>query len=148
MSPAAATRELTDLAGRARLVLMRLARRIRQEGMGDEATPSMISALASVDRLGPLTLGELAAVEQVQPPSMTKIVARLEAAGLVVREIDPVDRRVARVRVTAAGHRFLERGRRRGAMFLAARLRTLSPEDRAAVEAALPVLERLLEDEA
>jgi DNA-binding MarR family transcriptional regulator len=148
MSPAAATRELSDLAGRARLVLMRLARRIRQEAVGDEATPSMISALASVDRGGPLTLGELAAVERVQPPTMTKIVARLEAAGLVVREVDVLDRRVARVRVTPAGHRFVERGRQRGATFLASRLRTLSPDERAVVEAALPVLERLLEDEA
>ncbi|HVF76178.1 MAG TPA: MarR family transcriptional regulator [Acidimicrobiales bacterium] len=148
MSPVAATRELTDLAGRARLVVMRLARRIRQEGMGDEATPSMISALASIDRFGPLTLGELAAVEQVQPPTMTKIVARLEAAGYVVREVDAGDRRVARVQVTSAGHRFVERGRQRGAMFLAERLRTLSAEERAAVEAALPVLERLLDGDA
>lgn len=136
-----------ESASRLRLALMRLARRVRQEALGGEVTQSMLSALAVVDRRGPLTLGELAAAERVQPPSMTKIVARLEEAGLVVREVDSRDRRVARVRVTDAGHRFAERTRSRGSAYLARRLRTLSDDDRAVIEAALPVLERLLEDD-
>lgn len=147
MPPATATRELIELGARMRLALMRLSRRVRQEALGGDVTQSMLSALAVVDRRGPLTLGELAAAERVQPPSMTKIVARLEEAGLVVREVDSRDRRVARVRVTDAGHRFAERSRSRGSAYLARRLRTLSDDDRAVVEAALPVLERLLEDD-
>lgn len=136
-----------ESASRLRLALMRLARRVRQEALGGEVTQSMLSALAVVDRRGPLTLGELAAAERVQPPSMTKIVARLEEQGLVARQVDPRDRRVARVRVTPAGHRFAERSRSRGSAYLARRLRTLSAEDRAVLDAAVPVLERLLEDD-
>lgn len=146
-TPGLSARELTELGSRMRLALMRLARRVRQEALGGDVTQSMLSALAVVDRLGPLTLGELAAAERVQPPSMTKIVARLEEAGLVVREVDARDRRVARVQVTDAGHRFAERSRSRGSAYLARRLRTLSDRDRAVVEAAIPVLERLLEDD-
>jgi DNA-binding MarR family transcriptional regulator len=136
-----------ELGARLRMALMRLARRVRQEALDGDVTQSMLSALAVVDRRGPLTLGELAAAERVQPPSMTKIVARLEERGLVVREVDLRDRRVARVQVTDAGHRFAERSRSRGSAYLARRLRTLSESDRAVVEAALPVLERLLDDE-
>src|SRR5881227_2139715 len=92
----------TELASRLRLAVTRLARRLRQQAEG-EATPSQLSALASVERLGPITLGELAAVERVQPPSMTRIVARLEESGYVTRVVDPTDRRVARAGITDAG---------------------------------------------
>ena len=105
------------------------------------------SALSSVDRLGPVTLGDLAAVERVQPPSMTRIVAGLEEAGLVVRKIDERDRRVARVETTVAGQRFLERSRGRKTAYLAARVRTLSAEDRAVLARAAILLEQLLEGE-
>src|SRR3712207_4690713 len=93
-----------------RLAVMRLARRLRQQAEGD-VTPSQHAALASVDRFGPLTLGELAAVEQVQPPTMTKIVTKLEELGFVVREADPRDRRVARVRLSEAGQAYLAESR-------------------------------------
>lgn len=148
MSPTATVaRDVTGLASRMRLVVMRLARQVRQETLGGDVTQSMLSALASIDRRGPITLGDLAAVERVRPPSMTKVVARLEDAGFVAREVDAFDRRVVRVQVTAAGHRFAEEARRRGSEYLAARLKTLGPEERAVVEAALPVLERLLEED-
>lgn len=137
---------LPDVASRLRMAVMRLARRLRLEGLGEQASPPMVSALATVDRFGPLTLGDLAAAEHVQPPSMTKIVARLEASGFVVREVDADDRRVARVRVTPAGHRYVERARSRGSAYIASRLRGFSPEERERIEAALPLLERLLED--
>ena len=136
------------LAKTLRDAITRLGRRVRQARPVGDLTFSQLSALTSLQLAGALTPRELADTERVQPPTMTKIVARLEAAGLVVREVDVLDRRVARVRVTPAGHRFVERGRQRGATFLASRLRTLSPEERAVVDAALPVLERLLEDEA
>jgi DNA-binding MarR family transcriptional regulator len=148
MSAAIATCDITQLASRMRLVVMRLARQVRQETLGGDVTQSMLSALASIDRRGPTTLGDLAAIERVRPPSMTKIVVRLEEAGLVVRQADEADRRVVRVRVTAAGHRLVEEARTKGSAYLAARMRTLAPEERAVVEAALPVLERLLEEDA
>lgn len=137
----------TGLASRLRFVIGRLARQVRQETVGDDVTPSMLSALATIERRGPLTLGALAAAERIQPPSMTKLVARLEETGLVMREVDAQDRRVVRVQVTREGKRLMDRARSRGSAYLASRLATLSPEERAVVEAALPVLERLLEED-
>src|SRR3989442_15724376 len=102
----------TEIIPRLRLVLTRLGRRLRQQSAGD-VTATMLSALSSIDRLGPLTLGELAAAERVQPPTVTRVVGRLEEQGLVEREADPADRRVARVRSSAEGRRFLARNRNR-----------------------------------
>src|SRR5437588_12070837 len=98
----------TQLASRLRLAVMRLARILRQKAQ-DQITPSQLSALVSVERDGPVTLGELAALESVQPPTMTRIVVALEEQGLVLREADPADRRIARVHVTTAGRKLLER---------------------------------------
>lgn len=150
MTPAPApapapARDVTALASRVRMVVMRLSRRVRQEVMGGDVSFSMLSALATVERCGPMTLGELAAAERVQPPSMTKIVGRLEELGFVVREVDANDRRVARVQTTRDGRRLVDRSRSRGSAYIASRLATLAPDERAVVEAALPVLERLLE---
>ena len=133
------------LAAGLRMVVMRLARRLRQQAEG-EVTPSQLSALASVDHLGPITLGELAAAEQVQPPSMTKIVGGLEAHGFVIREVDANDRRIARLRLSEEGRRFLTRSRTRRNAYLAERLRRFEPEERALLEQALPLLERLMDD--
>src|SRR6266511_843787 len=83
-----------ELVVQLRLAVMRLARRLRQQTEG-EITASQLSALSSVSRLGPLTLGALAAVERVRPPTMTRIVGHLEAAGLLVRRPAPADRRGA-----------------------------------------------------
>lgn len=137
----------SQLASRLRLAIARLARLLRQQTTDGSVTVSMLSALASVERLEQVTLGELAAVERVQPPSMTRIVARLEELGLVVREVDAVDRRVARVRVTADGARFLKRNRTLRNVFLAERIKTLTTVEVIALEQALPVLEKLLEDD-
>lgn len=148
MVPAASrTRTAVDreLVVRLRLAVLRLARRLRQHG-GEEVTHSQFSALSSVHRLGPLTLGALAAVERVRPPSMTRIVASLEEAGLVTRRPDPVDRRVARVETTVAGRALLARSRTRKDAYLARRLATLDPADLAALGRAADILERLLEE--
>src|SRR5947207_803218 len=99
-----------ELAARIRLSVTRLARRLRQKS-DVEATASQISALATIERLGPLTIGELSAAERVQPPSMTRIVAGLEELDLIQRETDERDRRVARVRVTSLGQGLLDRSR-------------------------------------
>jgi DNA-binding MarR family transcriptional regulator len=137
-----------ELASRLRLSVTRLARRLRQQAAAEsEVSPSQLSTLASVDRLGPITLGDLAAVERVQPPTMTRIVAALDEAGLVSREVDQHDRRIARVQTTVAGRKFLERSRGRKEAYLAARIRTLDADDRAVLARAAVILEKILEGE-
>ncbi|MBV8980103.1 MAG: MarR family transcriptional regulator [Acidimicrobiia bacterium] len=137
-----------ELAARLRLSVTRLARRLRQQAAAEsEVSPSQLSTLASVDRLGPITLGDLAAVERVQPPTMTRIVAALDEAGLVRREVDQNDRRIARVQTTVAGRKFLERSRGRKEAYLAARIRTLDADDRAILARAAVILEKILEGE-
>jgi DNA-binding MarR family transcriptional regulator len=135
-----------ELAARLRLSVTRLARRLRQKS-DVEATASQISALATIERLGPLTIGELSAAERVQPPSMTRIVAGLEELDLIQRETDERDRRVARVRVTPIGQRLLERSRSKKNAYLAARLRSLDDDERVTLAKAADILERLLESE-
>ena len=134
----------TELASRLRLAVTRLARRLRTQLPG-ELSPSQLATLSSVERLGPITLGELSGVERVKPPTMTKIVACLEDQGMVTRTVDPTDRRVARVEATPEGRRFMDRSRRQKDAYLAERLRTLDPDDRATLERASEVLERLME---
>ncbi len=137
----------TQLVTRLRMAVLRLARRLRQQVEG-EITASQLAALASIDRQGPLTIGELAAVERVRRPTMTRIVACLEAAGLIARRADPRDRRFVHVEVSADGHRFLERTRSRRDAFLAERIQALPPAERTLLWKAVPVIERLLEEEA
>jgi DNA-binding MarR family transcriptional regulator len=105
----------------------------------------MLSALSSAERQGSLTMRDLCHAEQVQPPTMTRIVAALVEAGLVVREQDPADGRVTWVRVTTEGRRLLERSRRRKEAFLAKSLRSLEPEELRTLEVAAEILERLTE---
>ena len=135
----------TQLASELRLAVMRLARRLRQQAEGD-LTPSLLSALSSVDRLGPLALGELAAAEGVQPPTMTRVAAGLAERGLVVREPDATDRRVARLRASAEGCRLLAEARARGDAYLSRGLRALAPAEREALARAVPLLEKLAEE--
>jgi DNA-binding MarR family transcriptional regulator len=148
------TREITGATGREaalatklRLVAMRLARRLRQQSSDGDVSPSMLSVLVSVEASRSLTLGELAEIERVQPPTISRVIARLEESGLVSREADSGDRRVARVRLTAMGARFVARSRSRKNAYLARRMRSLDPEDVRKLEDALPVLEKLLEEQ-
>src|SRR5216684_1263334 len=89
------------LASQLRIMIARLSRRIRRESAvdGDNFSPSIMAALTSVEHVGPVTLGDLAAIERIQPPSLTRIVARMEESGLVTRVTDVDDRRVARVEI-------------------------------------------------
>jgi DNA-binding MarR family transcriptional regulator len=139
--------QLTDeeVAGRLRIAINRLQRRLRQESLGG-LSPAQASALGSVSRLGSPTLGELATTEQVQPPSMTKIVAGLAEAGMVTREADPNDRRSARVRITPSGLRALERMRTRKNAFLLRRLGELGPDEQRHATELVALLEHLLEE--
>jgi DNA-binding MarR family transcriptional regulator len=131
-----------EVAGRLRLSTTRLARILRQQDQLG-LTPTLTAALATIGREGPLTLGELAACEQVSPPTITRVVGKLEDAGLVRRRPDPKDGRVSRVELSAAGRRQLETGRTRRTAWLATRLRDLPPEDLVHLHAAATVLERL-----
>jgi DNA-binding MarR family transcriptional regulator len=123
----------------------RLARRLRQES-GSGLSPSLTAALASIERHGPLTPSALAELERVQRPTATRILSGLEAAGLVVREPDPDDRRVARISTSAEGRDLLRRLRTRKTAYLARRLERLEPEERETLEKAAGLLEGLLED--
>ncbi len=133
-----------ETAARLRLAVTRLARRLRQQVAGG-VTPSQVSALATVERLGTPTLGELAASEQVQPPSMTKMVVGLEAAGLLTRREDGSDRRIVRVALTAEGRRTLQRSRSLRNAYLVRRLRRLPDSERASLEDVVRLLEHLVE---
>jgi len=132
-----------DDVSRLRLVLLRTARRLRQHAAG--MTQSQLSALASVEREGPLTIGELARLENVQPPSISRIVGTLEGEGWIERVASPSDARVALVQVTGKGARALARLRANRDAWLARRLETLTPAEQKKVLAALPALEKLLE---
>ncbi|MFT4864899.1 MAG: DNA-binding MarR family transcriptional regulator [Ilumatobacter sp.] len=137
--------EATGLdVARLRLAIVRLARKQRQQA-GTGLTPSLQSALAMIDVRGPLTMGELAAVEQISPPTITRIVSKLEEMDFVARAADPDDGRIARVEVTAEGHRQLAESRERRDVWLRKRLDGLARDDLAALVAAIGPLERLLE---
>ncbi len=134
-----------EVAGRLRIAVNRLQRRLRQESLGG-LSPAQASALGSVGRHGSPTLGELAAIEQVQPPTMTRIVASLAEAGMVTRVADPDDRRSARARITPAGERALERMRTRKNAFLLRRLGELGPDEQRHAAELVALLEHLLEE--
>lgn len=136
------TADVPELAARLRLVTTRLARRLRAEA-DSGLTPSLVSALTTIHAHGALTLGELAERERVAPPTITKVVGRLEHEGLVAKEADPDDRRVSRVRTTSEGERLLDETRARRTAWLAERLAGVTSDDRARVAAALDVLEEL-----
>jgi DNA-binding MarR family transcriptional regulator len=135
-----------DLAVRLRLAITRTSRRLRQEA-GQGLSPSLTSALATVDTHGPLTPSELAARERVQRPTATRLVARLEELGVLQRAADPQDRRSSLLSVTPEGHALMEELRGRKTAYLAHRLEGLDPEEQATLDRAAAILERLLEDD-
>jgi DNA-binding MarR family transcriptional regulator len=116
---------------------------MRAERADTSLTLTQLAALATVERHGPLTPGELAAAERVQPPSMTRVVTSLQDAGLLQRAPHPTDGRQALLSVTAAGAALLREDRRRREAWLARRLADLDPDERALLRAAVPLLDRL-----
>ncbi len=133
----------TALASTLRLSVMRLARRMRGMRADTSLSLSQLAALATLDRHGPLTPGELAAHEKVQPPSMTRLLAGLESAGLVTRAAHATDGRQVVMTVSTAGQALLREDRRRRDAWLAQQLRTLDPEEIAVLDRAAGILERL-----
>lgn len=134
----------TDVAATLRLAITRTARRLRQEA-GTGPGPALVAALATVDRHGPLTPSELAAIERIQRPTATRLLARLEADALVTRTADPTDRRASLVTATPAGRALLRTLRTRKTAYLAQRLDGLPPEELDTLARAAAILDRLLE---
>lgn len=132
----------TELAQSLRLSIARLARLLRQQD-GNGHGPTLTAALASVARLDGPTHGELAAREQVAPPTITAVVTKMEALGLVVREPDTNDRRVTRIRITPVGLEELEDVRSRRTQWLETQIGELSADELARLSAAADVLVKL-----
>ena len=135
----------SELASELRFAVMRLSRRLRQHAPED-ITPSQLSALSVIVRERRLTLSQLAEAERVQPPTITRVIDSLERKGLATRVPSDQDRRVAFVEATRTGGALVETIRRRRDAYLARRLRTFSAEERALLERAARLLERLIED--
>src|SRR5215470_7827238 len=136
------------LATALRISVSRLARRLRVERLVPELSEPALSdtqlaALATLERHGAMTPGELAEHEKVQPPSMTRVIAVLVDSQLVRREPHPSDRRQVVLTATDAGRDLVVKARRRREAWLAQRLKDLSPPERAALRAAAPILEKL-----
>jgi len=134
-----------ELANSLRPTIARLARRLRQQdhtGLG----PTMTAALASIAKHNGPTHGELAAIEQVAPPTITAVVGKLEALGLVTRETAVADRRVTRIRITPAGADQLDEVRNRRTSWLAFQLNSLTDDERRRLADAADVLAKLIDD--
>lgn len=140
-SPAASQNELADAI---RLVTGRISRRLRQQSLGD-LTLSQRSVLVTLERHGVMRMGELARIENVSPPSITGIVGRLEAKGLVNRVADPQDARSTRVEITSDAVDRLETTRRERSAFLADRIRRLSESELASLAAGIEILDRIVD---
>jgi DNA-binding MarR family transcriptional regulator len=132
-----------ESVARLRATIGRLARQMRVSATHAGLTPTQMSVLNSVVRHGPLRLAELTAIEGVNPTMLSRIVGKLDEAGLITRVTDPVDRRAVTVEITKAGKRTQERVRDERNRTLTAMLEGLPAEQAAAVIAALPALEAL-----
>ncbi len=141
--------QLTDAAAKLRLAIVRTSRRLRQEAAAetDGLTPTATAALASVERHGPLTPSELARIEAVKRPTVTRTLGCLERQGLIERTPDPSDGRSALVAINADGRERLRRLRGRKNAYLARRMRKLDGADLEALERAAEILDRMREDE-
>lgn len=139
-------RQAARVAERLHSAAIHLLRRVRGEDVATGIGPARLSALSVVVFAGPLSLGALAAAEQVKPPTMSRLVSGLVRAGLVTRAVDASDRRAVRVRVTRKGRVVLERGRRRRIQALAKRLRPLSERELALLGRAAEIVELAVSD--
>jgi DNA-binding MarR family transcriptional regulator len=141
------TRSDAGLASALRISVSRLARRLRAERLAKGLEPGLsdtqLAALAALERHGDMTPGELAEHEKVQPPSMTRVIAALEESGLVMRGPHATDRRQVVLTVTGAGRDVVQQSRELREAWLAQRLRELTPQERATLRAAAPILEKL-----
>lgn len=132
-----------DLADRLHSAAIHLLRAVRREDAASDLSGPRLSAMSVIVFAGPVTLGQLAAAEQVRPPTMTRLVNALEADGLVVRHADPSDARVTRIRPTARGRALLEAGRARRVAALARPLADLSVDEQLVLARAAGLMESI-----
>jgi DNA-binding MarR family transcriptional regulator len=132
------------LADRLHSAAIHLLRRVRQQDGASQQAPARLSALSLLVFGGPMTLGQLAAGEQVKPPTMTRIVTGLQREKLAERSVDTADERRVRIRATARGERLLQQARHRRIQALATHLSNLSPADLRALHHAADLLEKVL----
>ena len=137
------TLDTAALAHDLRLAVMRFSRRLRNQRVDTSVTLTHLAALSTLKRHGPMSPGELAAHERVQPPSMTRIIGALEEAGLITRTDHPTDRRQVLVALSPGGKALLREDRRRRDAWLAQRMRELDADDLAVLRKAAAVLNRL-----
>jgi DNA-binding MarR family transcriptional regulator len=136
-----------ELVARLRVAIARLSRQLRQQA-GPALSPTLQSTLATIAVHGPLPLGELAAREQITPPTVTKIVGKLSDQGLVSRERDALDGRVFRISLTELGQERFEESRTRRTAWLVTRLERLGITDRVRLLDTVELLEAIVEPEA
>jgi DNA-binding MarR family transcriptional regulator len=140
---------LSERAAHLRTAIVRTARRLRQEAAAETSglTPTSVAALATIERHGPLTPSEIAAIERVKRPTITRTLGCLEREGLIDRAADPADGRSSLVSVNGAGRERLRRLRGRKNAYLARRMKDLSEEEVETLERAAEILERMREGE-
>ena len=134
-----------ELSAALRPSLLRLTRILRNQRVDMSVTLTQLSAMATLRKKGPMSAGDLAAHERVQPPSMTKVLAGLEDKGMVTRETHPTDKRQVIIALTQAGLDLLDSERRQRDAWLSQRLAQLTPDERALLRDTIPVLDKLAE---
>lgn len=132
-----------ELAGALRVGVMRLVRRLRSERTTEDLSLNQLAVLGSLHRHGALTVGDLARLERVKPPSMTRTVNCLADAGLVLRRAHETDGRQVVVEITESAQQLLDADRRRRDAWLARRLAELAPDEREHLRRALSILDKL-----
>jgi DNA-binding MarR family transcriptional regulator len=137
------TLDTAALAHDLRLAVMRFSRRLRNQRVDTSVTLTHLAALSTLKRHGPMSPGELAAHERVQPPSMTRVVVALEERGLVTRTPHPTDGRQVVIGLTDAAERLLTEEARAREAWLSERLHRLTPEERATLREAAAIMEEL-----
>ena len=138
-----ADRADADLASSLRISVMRLARRLRSERASEDLTLNQLAVLGSLARHGALTVGDLASIERVKPPSMTRTVNCLADAGLVSRQPHPTDGRQVVVDLTPSARNVIEEDRRQRDAWLAQRIAGLDPQTRELVRKVAPILDAI-----
>jgi DNA-binding MarR family transcriptional regulator len=133
-----------EVADRLHSAAIHLLRRVRKEDMASGEAPARLSALSVLVFGGPMTLGQLAAAEQVKPPTMTRIVSGLERTGLATRIADTKDARRVQIRATPKGIRLLQEGRQRRIEYLAHEIDKLTERGRTTLSEAVQILEEVL----
>ena len=133
-----------DIATRLHSASIRLLRTLRREDDGSGLSAPRLSALSVIAFAGPVSLAELAAAEQVRPPTMSRLVDALVEARLVTRQTDPDDRRSVRIAATAKGLKLMEVGRERRVRALVARVGELADSERRALARGVEILERIV----